>query len=115
MRSNTSLLKHALCALVAASSFASAGCYKASFATSEAAAKREPNHEIWTDHFVFGLAGHETVDTREYCPAGVAAVKTGGNAGTTGVTIATLGIYSPRKVYITCAKSHEIAQGRVLP
>ncbi|MFL5412925.1 MAG: Bor/Iss family lipoprotein, partial [Myxococcales bacterium] len=38
------------------------------------------------------------------CPRGrVAEVQTGGNLGTGVIYALTLGIYTPRKVYVTCA------------
>jgi Bor protein len=79
-----------------------AGCYKATFVKSPDAVKRNPTHEEWTHHYVFGLVGDEKYDVRQWCPNGTAAVRTGGNAGTTALSIVTLGIYTPRKVYVTC-------------
>ena len=80
-----------------------AGCYKATF-------YRDPqvtsgNHyEEWVNFYLFGLVGDEVIDVHKYCPPdGVAVVRTGANAGTGFVSIITLGIYTPRKVYVTCA------------
>jgi hypothetical protein len=80
-----------------------AGCYKATF-------YRDPQmtsgvaHEEWTDFFLFGLVGNEVVDVEKYCPANsVAMVRTGANLGTGLVGVVTLGIYTPHKVYVTCA------------
>ncbi len=80
-----------------------AGCYKATFVEDPSAAKREPTHEEWSNHYVFGLVGDKEYDTRDWCPNGVAMARTGGNVGTSSLTIVTLGIYAPRKVYVTCA------------
>jgi hypothetical protein len=85
------------------------GCYKATFVEDPHAVKAEPTHEEWTDHFVFGLVGDEEYDTREYCPSGTSAVRTGGNVGTVAVTAVTIGIYAPRKVYVTCAPSPQVS------
>jgi hypothetical protein len=80
-----------------------AGCYKATF-------YRDPQltsgdqHEEWTNFYLFGLVGTETIDVGRYCPPNsVAMVRTGANAGTGFVSIITLGIYTPHKVYVTCA------------
>ena len=79
------------------------GRYKATFVENPSAAKREPTHEEWSNHYVFGLVGDKEYDTRDWCPNGIAMARTGGNVGTSSLTIVTLGIYAPRKVYVTCA------------
>jgi hypothetical protein len=79
------------------------GCYKATFYKNPAVTKGQ-EHEEWTDFFVFGTVGTETVDVKKFCGAAeVAQVRTGGNVGTGLVGAVTLGIYTPRKVYVTCA------------
>lgn len=83
----------------------STGCYKATFVAEPEAAKREPTHEEWNHHYVFGTVGEAEIDAQRYCSGKVAAVRTGGNAGTTTLGIVTLGIYTPRKVYVTCSDS----------
>ncbi|MCU0692597.1 MAG: Bor family protein [Polyangiaceae bacterium] len=63
-------------------------------------------HEEWTDFYIFGLVGSEEFDVHEFCgEAPVAQVRTGGNFGTAIVGAITLGIYSPRKVYVWCQAS----------
>ena len=48
--------------------------------------------------------GFGDIDVKQFCPDGrVAQVVTGGNFGSGIVTFLTLGIYAPRKVYVTCA------------
>jgi hypothetical protein len=78
------------------------GCYKATFVENPTTLKREPTHEEWANHYVFGLVGDKEYDVRRWCPEGMGMVRTGGNAGTTALTIVTIGIYAPRKVYVTC-------------
>jgi hypothetical protein len=93
----TSLQRCALMLLLGVS-----GCYKASFY--QGSTVRGTEHEEWTDFFVFGIVGHDTVDVREFCPSGqVAAVRSGGNFGTLLVSVVTLGMYTPHKVYVSCA------------
>lgn len=95
------------------------GCYRATFIR-DPSATRGVEKDKWADFFVFGLVGEETFNVRDFCPEGrVAEVRTGGNFATGLVSFITLGIYAPRKVYVTCdggsAASLEIdadAQGR---
>lgn len=88
----------ALLALVLA-----AGCYKATFIR-DPSAQRGIEHDEWESYFIFGIVGEQTLDVRQFCPDGrVAQVQTGANFGTGLVTGLTLGIYAPRKVYVTCA------------
>ena len=89
-------------ALVAATMLGATGCFKATF-ISDPSVVRGEMHDEWTSFFVFGLVGTEHVDVREYCRGAVAEVRTGANAGTVVVSVVTLGIYTPRKVYVTCA------------
>lgn len=80
-----------------------AGCYKATFYTNPNVVRGQ-EHDEWTDFFIYGLAGTERFDVHEFCGDDeVAEVKTGGNFGTGLVSFITLGIYTPRKVYVTCA------------
>ena len=88
--------------VAAAISLAASGCYKATFGDPSAVPGIE--HDRWTDFFVFGLVGDEVVDIQEFCPDGRAAeVRTGGNFPTVLVGLLTIGIYTPRKAYVTCA------------
>jgi hypothetical protein len=94
------LLRGAACAALAVTA---SGCYKATFVRDPQAMRGE-EHDEWTSFFLFGLVGTERVDVHEFCPSGnVAMVRTGGNFGTGLVSGLTLGIYTPRKVYVTCA------------
>jgi hypothetical protein len=80
----------------------SSGCYKVTVINDQVPQTEEPTHEEWTDFFIFGLVGTEEFDVRSYCAGPASKVRTGGNAGTWVVTGLTLGIYTPRKVYIYC-------------
>ena len=71
---------------------------------------RDPNavkgveRDQWLDFWIFGLVNEQNIDVKQFCPDGrVAQVVTGGNFGTGIVSVLTIGIYSPRKVYVTCA------------
>jgi hypothetical protein len=86
-----------LCAL------ALGGCYKATFIRDPDVVRGE-EHDQWTSFFVFGLVGEQSLDVHQFCPDGrVAEVQTGGNFLTGLVSVVTIGIYTPRKVYVTCA------------
>jgi hypothetical protein len=79
------------------------GCYKATF-HKNASVVKGAEHEEWTDFFVFGMVGSEQIDVKKFCANGDAAViRTGGNVGTGVISVLTIGIYTPRKVYVTCA------------
>ena len=80
-----------------------AGCYRASFYT-DPKLVRGLEHDQWTSFFIFGLVGTQVIDVRNFCEGRqVAEVKTGGNFATSFVSAITLGIYTPRKAYVTCA------------
>jgi hypothetical protein len=73
---------------------------------------REPNapagasHERWLHFFVAGAVGHAELDVRDFCKSGRAQrIRSGGDLLTSGVSILTLGIYTPRKVVVTCEKA----------
>ncbi|MFL5445964.1 MAG: Bor/Iss family lipoprotein [Myxococcales bacterium] len=89
--------------IVLACLLGTAGCYKATFLR-DTNAIRGVERDKWADFFLFGLVGEVTIDVAEFCPRGrVAEVQTGGNLGTGVIYALTLGIYTPRKVYVTCA------------
>jgi Bor protein len=80
-----------------------AGCYKATFIRDSNAVKGI-EHDQWLDYWIIGAVGEQDIDVRRFCPDGrVAQVVTGGNFATGLVQIVTIGIYAPRKVYVTCA------------
>jgi hypothetical protein len=86
-----------LCAL------ALGGCYKATFIRDPDVVRGE-EHDQWTNFFIFGLVGEQDLDVHQFCPGGrIAEVQTGGNFLTGLVSLVTIGIYTPRKVYVTCA------------
>lgn len=79
------------------------GCYKATFIR-DSNARRGVERDEWVNYFVFGLVGDQSFEVRQFCPDGrVAQVQTGANFGTGIVSLLTIGIYTPRKIYVTCA------------
>ena len=77
------------------------GCARATIREPELAP--QGTHRAWTHTFLWGLVGDSEVDVRYYCPAKPARVKTGGDAASTLIGLATLGIYLPRVVTVTCS------------
>ncbi|MCA9599720.1 MAG: hypothetical protein KC776_40710 [Myxococcales bacterium] len=64
------------------------------------------SHTEWNHFFLFGSVGHAVVDVRDVCPTGRAhEVSSGENVLTLGVSVVTLGIYTPRKVKVVCEKA----------
>lgn len=60
----------------------------------------------WSNHFFYGFVGRRQVDLRDHCQDGtVERVELSSTAATVALTIATLGIYCPRRVTVTCART----------
>lgn len=77
------------------------GC-QATFTQPRAAGER--SRQRWSHFFLWGVVGHTEVDVRDFCASGRAAeVRTAADPLTVGVTLLTAGIYTPRKVRVTCA------------
>jgi len=100
------LLRFAATALAMGALLGSAGCFKATFINP--AVVPGETHEEWTDFFLGGLVGTEEFDVREFCPGEAAKVATGGDFLTGLVSVVTVGIYVPRKVYVTCAAGRPV-------
>lgn len=78
------------------------GCYRATFVHPNTIRGQE--HHKWKSFYLYGLVGRRDVSTAEVCgETPVSRVQTGGNFGTGIISALTLGIYTPRKVYVTCA------------
>jgi hypothetical protein len=74
-----------------------------------AASFREPRiatgkaNSIWASYYLFGLIGRPEIDVRDHCPSGRAsAIETGADVVTVGASLLTLGIYTPRRVHVSC-------------
>lgn len=76
------------------------------------------HHDEWASYFFFGIVGDHEIDVREFCGANdIHEIATGNNFLTWFVGFLTIGIYTPRKVNITCSggarsTSFEIDFGR---
>lgn len=95
---------------IAAVSCTATGCFRATFA--DARLPVGIRQDVWLDGFLFGLVGSEEVDTRFFCDSGPAWVGVYTSAGTWALTALSLGIYTPRKAAVTCARSPTAGRGR---
>lgn len=94
---------------VAALALSSTGCD--STRLQDASVTPGTKHDEWRSFFFWGPAGKAKIDVREYCPNGeVREVATGTNVGTAIARGITLSIYSPEKIYVTCAAEGEWAE-----
>jgi hypothetical protein len=60
---------------------------------------------VWASYYLFGLLGRPELDVRDHCASGRAvAVETHADVVTVGVSVISLGIYTPRKVHISCER-----------
>ncbi|HEY4103111.1 MAG TPA: hypothetical protein VGM44_04440 [Polyangiaceae bacterium] len=63
----------------------------------------EPVREHWVPGYVFGIWGRSELDARDDCPStGVARLRIGPTLPTLLVSLATLGMYTPREVVVHC-------------
>ncbi len=82
------------------------GCYRT---TASNPGQSPADVHTATGHlFVYGIVGEVEIDVRDYCgDRPVAELRTSGNALTLLATIATFGVYSPRRVRVVCAAGEE--------
>jgi hypothetical protein len=77
------------------------GCYNITYV----ARSRTPAaiaHEQKQDFFLWGIVGKQNVDVRALCPTGPAKIKGQQTGVEVLLAIITLGIYTPRSVFVTC-------------
>jgi hypothetical protein len=59
---------------------------------------------VWLPAYALGAIGGGDLDVRDYCPPGaLREVSVGSSWATLGVSLATLGVYTPREARISCA------------
>lgn len=59
---------------------------------------------VWLPAYLFGSIGGGDLDVRDVCPSGTANQLTiGSSLGTLGVSVVTLGVYTPREAKVQCA------------
>lgn len=70
---------------------------------SACAGQRQGVRSVWLPAYVFGAFGGGDLDVRDLCASGVAdQLSVGSTWGTLSVSVATLGIYTPREVKVRC-------------
>ncbi|WP_394846555.1 Bor family protein [Pendulispora brunnea] len=107
---NLSIKHRRLRAGVLALAWLSQGCFSTSLVNKNLTPGAE-KHEEWNSFFFWGLAGEAEVNVAEICHQGEAwKIEEGTNGATWLVSLVTLGIYSPRKVYVTCAAPSQPTQ-----
>ena len=80
------------------------GCHQTLLVTPpRSLAPADTQQVSWSHHFLYGFIGRRQLDLRDYCPQStVERVELSSNTATVALTFATLGIYWPRRVTITC-------------
>jgi hypothetical protein len=57
---------------------------------------------VWLPAYAFGAFGGGELDVRDHCASGVDELSVGSSWATLGVSVVTLGIYTPREVKLRC-------------
>jgi hypothetical protein len=78
------------------------GCFHAIVTTGRPAGP-EVIQRPWASAFLFGLVPPEIINGAKECPAGVASIETQHSFLNSLVGIATVGIYTPMTITVTCA------------
>ena len=72
---------------------------------SACAPHRQDVRSVWLPAYVFGAFGGGDLDVRDVCASGaVDEVSVGSTWATLGVSVATIGIYTPREVKVRCVR-----------
>jgi hypothetical protein len=67
------------------------------------AAQRPNVHTVWLRTYGFGAFGGGDLDVRDVCQSGVAdQLSVGSTWATLGISVATLGVYTPREARVRC-------------
>ena len=67
------------------------------------AAERADVRSVWLPTYAFGAIGGGDLDVRDLCASGVAdELAVGSTWATLGVSVATLGVYTPREAKVRC-------------
>jgi hypothetical protein len=68
------------------------------------AAHQSNAHRVWLPTYLFGSIGGGDLDVRDVCPSGSAEqLSVGSSWSTLGVSLVTLGVYTPREAKVRCA------------
>lgn len=89
-------------ALLAAMALGLAACHTVRYDAGRPASHRR--YETTVHFFLWGLAGRPVVDLDAACPEGVARFRNEAGAPHWLAEVATLGLWSPRRVVVECAE-----------
>ena len=71
------------------------------------AAHRPDVRTVWVPAYALGAFGGGDVDVRDLCASGAAEeLSVGSTWATLGVSLATLGVYTPREARVRCSAPH---------
>ena len=74
-----------------------------SLSAAACAAPQRTVRSVWMPAYLFGAIGGGDLDVRDVCPSGSAdQVSLGSSLGTLGVSLVTLGVYTPREAKVRC-------------
>jgi hypothetical protein len=88
-------------ALLVVVSLMASGCFYSVTAV-RSTVPRGRTESAWRNTWVFGLLGRAELDARELCDGDVAALRVDSTLLTLGATALTLGVWTPRRVSVTC-------------
>jgi hypothetical protein len=75
-----------------------------SLALASCASTSADTRRVWLPAYALGAIGGGDLDVRDYCaPGALRELSVGSSWGTLGVSLATLGVYTPREVRIRCS------------
>jgi len=89
-------------ALAAAAALALAACHTVRYDAGRPASQRR--YETTVHFYLWGLVGKARVDLDAACPEGVARFRNDASALHWLAEVATLGIWSPRRIVVECAE-----------
>ena len=88
------------------------GCYKVTFVRN--VAPQGGRTSQWNHFFILGLFGNTDVNVKKFCPDGnVRMIRTGASLGTAFATIITVGLYTPRKMWVQCGSGGSSASAPI--
>lgn len=73
-------------------------------ASTGCASHQSATQRVWLRAYLFGAIGGGDLDVRDVCPSGSAdQLSVGASWSTLGVSLVTLGVYTPREAKVRCA------------
>jgi hypothetical protein len=79
-------------------------CFSLGLGLVACGAHRSAARTHWLPTYAFGSIGGGDLDVRDVCPSGaISELSVGSTWATLGVSLATLGVYTPREARVRCA------------